>query len=145
MRLAFILLFVIYRLVLDEQAVFLNLGRIGGFAEDRRVIIDARAIPEIDVTAAGQLARFFQRLRERSIEAVIAKAHLPLREAIARLDPDDGLAQTQFVPKLPEALVVFEGQTLPGGEGIGEPFGKFICVGHALDNPFKRQTLDRFL
>src|SRR5262249_41135626 len=47
----------------------------------RQVILDARAIPEIDVTAAEQLRAFVTRLGERGISFVVAKAHLPLREA----------------------------------------------------------------
>ena len=40
----------------------------------RQVILDARAIPEIDVTAAEQLRIFLNRLRERGITFVVAKA-----------------------------------------------------------------------
>ncbi|HYP62252.1 MAG TPA: SulP family inorganic anion transporter, partial [Acidocella sp.] len=42
----------------------------------RQVILDARAIPEIDVTAAEQLRVFVTRLGERGIRFVVAKAHL---------------------------------------------------------------------
>jgi SulP family sulfate permease len=48
----------------------------------RQVIIDARAIPSIDITAAEQLREFIARLRERGIEFVVAKAHLPLRQTL---------------------------------------------------------------
>jgi SulP family sulfate permease len=51
----------------------------------REVILDARAIPEIDVTAAEQLRAFVGRLRDRGVTFVVAKAHLPLREAAVRL------------------------------------------------------------
>ena len=46
----------------------------------RQVILDARAIPGIDVTAAEQLEDYINRLRARGIDFVVAKAHLPLRE-----------------------------------------------------------------
>jgi sulfate permease, SulP family len=51
----------------------------------REVILDARAIPSIDVTAAEALSEFVERLRGRGIEFVIVKAHLPLRDTIAAL------------------------------------------------------------
>jgi SulP family sulfate permease len=46
----------------------------------RQVIVDARAIPSIDITASEQLAEFVSKLHGRGIEFVVAKAHLPLRE-----------------------------------------------------------------
>lgn len=46
----------------------------------RQVILDARAIPSIDITAAEQLHNYVTRLRTRDIEFIVAKAHLPLRE-----------------------------------------------------------------
>jgi sulfate permease, SulP family len=49
----------------------------------RQVILDARAIPSVDITAAEQVREFVARLRSRGIEFVIAKAHLPLREAVS--------------------------------------------------------------
>jgi SulP family sulfate permease len=51
----------------------------------REVILDARAIPSVDITAAEQLREFVSRLRSRGIEVVIAKAHLPLREAVSAI------------------------------------------------------------
>jgi MFS superfamily sulfate permease-like transporter len=51
----------------------------------RQVILDARAIPSVDITAAEQLREFVARLRSRGIEVVIAKAHLPLREAVSAI------------------------------------------------------------
>jgi SulP family sulfate permease len=48
----------------------------------RQVILDARAIPSIDITAAEQLADYGKTLRERGIELVVVKAHLPLRETL---------------------------------------------------------------
>jgi MFS superfamily sulfate permease-like transporter len=51
----------------------------------RQVILDARAIPSIDITAAEQLADYGKSLRERGIELVVVKAHLPLRETLAAI------------------------------------------------------------
>jgi len=51
----------------------------------RQVIVDARAIPNIDITATEQLSEFVTRLHQRGIDFVIAKAHLPLRETMASL------------------------------------------------------------
>jgi SulP family sulfate permease len=74
----------------------------------QQVIIDARAIPEIDVTAAEQLRTFVQRLRERGIRFVIAKAQLPLREAATRLDLQRVFSEECYFPKLSEAVKAFE-------------------------------------
>jgi sulfate permease, SulP family len=49
----------------------------------RQVILDARAIPSIDITAAEQVREYVKGLRARGIEFVIAKAHLPLRETLS--------------------------------------------------------------
>jgi SulP family sulfate permease len=51
----------------------------------REVILDARAIPSIDITATEQLGEFVTKLRARGIEFAIAKAHLPLRETVAAI------------------------------------------------------------
>jgi SulP family sulfate permease len=74
----------------------------------RQVIVDARAIPDIDVTAAEQLGVYFRRLRERGIVVAIAKAHLPLREAAVRLELKDVLAGVSYYPRLSEAVAAFE-------------------------------------
>jgi SulP family sulfate permease len=76
----------------------------------QRVIIDARAISEIDVSAAEQLSTFVKRLHERGISLVIAKAHLPLREAITRLGLRDAFGAEIYVPKLSEAVMAYEQQ-----------------------------------
>jgi sulfate permease, SulP family len=76
----------------------------------RQVIVDARAIPEIDVTAAEQLRTFVGRLRERGISVVLAKAHLPLREAATRLGLGGALSEENYFPKLSEAVAAYEQQ-----------------------------------
>jgi SulP family sulfate permease len=74
----------------------------------RQVIIDARAIPEVDVTAAEQLRDFGVRLRERGIRVVIAKAHLPLRETAAQLGVKDAFAEDNYFAKLSDAVAAYE-------------------------------------
>jgi SulP family sulfate permease len=76
----------------------------------RQVIVDARAIPEVDVTAAEQLITFVKRLRERGIGLVIANAHLPFREAAMHLGLRDALSEDNFFPKLSEAVTAFQRQ-----------------------------------
>jgi SulP family sulfate permease len=49
----------------------------------RQVILDARAMPSMDITAAEQVRDYVAGLRARGIEFVIAKAHLPLRETVS--------------------------------------------------------------
>jgi SulP family sulfate permease len=81
----------------------------------QQVIVDARAIPEIDVTAAEQLHTFVKRLRERGITLVIAKAHLPLREAAIRLGLGDALSEANYFPKLSDAVTAYEQQKASQG------------------------------
>jgi SulP family sulfate permease len=81
----------------------------------QQVIIDARAIPEIDVTAAEQLRTFGKRLRERGIRVVIAKAHLPLREAAFSLDLQDAFSEEHYFAKLSDAVMAYEQQKAARG------------------------------
>jgi SulP family sulfate permease len=73
----------------------------------REVILDARAIPEIDVTAAEQLRACVERLRERGITFVVAKAHRPLREAAVRLGLQEWFAEEAHFSQLPDAVAAF--------------------------------------
>jgi SulP family sulfate permease len=77
------------------------------------VIIDARAIPEIDVTAIEQLQAFVRRLRGRSIKLVVAKAQLPLREAVKGLGRQAVFSEENYFPKLSEAVAAFEKRIAP--------------------------------
>jgi len=74
-----------------------------------QVIVDARAIPDIDVTAAEQLQTFMERLHKRGIRLVVAKAHLPLREAATRL-PFQGTSSDSHYARLSDAVAEFEQQ-----------------------------------
>jgi len=73
-----------------------------------QVILDARAIPEIDVTAAEQLRVFVTRLRERGIDFVVAKAHLPLRQAAVGLGLQEWFSEQAHFAQLPDAVAAFE-------------------------------------
>jgi SulP family sulfate permease len=73
-----------------------------------QVVIDARAIPEIDVTAAEQLQTFVKRLRDRGIKIVIAKAQLPLRQSALGLGLRDAFSEENYFPKLSEAVASYE-------------------------------------
>jgi SulP family sulfate permease len=77
----------------------------------RQVIVDARAIPNMDVTAVEQLRSCFQRLRERGITVVVAKAQLPLREAARRLGLQDLVTEETYFAKLSDAVAAFERST----------------------------------
>jgi sulfate permease, SulP family len=51
----------------------------------RQVIVDARAILSIDITATEQLSEYVTKLHDRGIKFIVAKAHLPLRETMASI------------------------------------------------------------
>jgi SulP family sulfate permease len=89
----------------------------------RQVILDARAIPEIDVTAAEQLRSFLDRLRGRGITFAVAKAHLPLREAAVRLGLREWFAEQAHFPQLPDAVAAFLGQSAAGTGRGASPGG----------------------
>jgi SulP family sulfate permease len=76
----------------------------------REVILDARAIPEIDITAAEQLRTYIQSLRERGIRFVIAKAHLPFRVTARSLGATEAFADSNYFPKVSDAVAEFERQ-----------------------------------
>lgn len=73
----------------------------------RQVILDARAIPSIDITAAEQIRNFVAELRGRGIEFVVAKAHLPLRETIAAISGEPFDLKRQF-GQLADAVQAFK-------------------------------------
>jgi SulP family sulfate permease len=85
----------------------------------RQVILDARAIPELDVTAAEQLRIFLNRLRERGITFVVAKAHLPLREAAVRLGLQEWFGEHAHFSQLPDAVAAFQGQSSKPPDATG--------------------------
>ena len=76
----------------------------------RQVILDARAIPEIDVTASQKLRTFVNQLCERGITFVVAKAHLPLREAAMRLGLQEWFSEQADFSQLVDAVAAFPEQ-----------------------------------
>lgn len=73
----------------------------------RQLILDARAISDIDVTAAGRLREFLPRLQARGIAVVVAKAHLPLREAMVRHGLVHSVPSIRFHEQLADAVEEF--------------------------------------
>jgi SulP family sulfate permease len=73
----------------------------------RQVILDARAIPSVDITAAEQLREFVARLQSRGIDFVVAKAHLPLREAVSAIGGSMFDGRHHF-SQLADAVAAFE-------------------------------------
>lgn len=85
----------------------------------RQIIVDARAITDIDVTAADQLKTFVAQLRQRNVEFVIAKASRPLRKAATRLGLDSSFSAENYFPRLSEAVAAYERRaplTSPAGD-----------------------------
>lgn len=102
---------------------FANVGffmeRLQGFIDSaahpvRQVVVDARAIPSLDYTAAEKLRPFFLRLTERGIELAVAHAHLPLREM--KLSNLDIVPEERRFPRVMDAVAAFEARTRRGGE-----------------------------
>lgn len=71
-----------------------------------QVILDARAIPSIDITAAEAISEFVRGLESRGIELVIVKAHLPLRATIAALK-DSPLSHCEYIGQMSDAVAAF--------------------------------------
>jgi sulfate permease, SulP family len=73
----------------------------------RQVILDARAIPSVDITAAEQMREFVARLRSRGIEFVVAKAHLPLRDAVSTVS-GSAFDERRHFSQLADAVAAFQ-------------------------------------
>lgn len=74
----------------------------------RQVLLDARAITEIDVTAAEELRTFIGTLTQRGIRFKVTKAHLPLREAAVGLGLEDWFSEQTNIGQLADAVADFE-------------------------------------
>jgi SulP family sulfate permease len=77
----------------------------------RQIILDARSIPDIDVTAADQLKTLIGRLRDRKIDFVIAEAHLPLRQAATQLGLNDPSLVAALSGKVSDAVARYESES----------------------------------
>jgi hypothetical protein len=85
---------------------------IGARASAEMVPALVMIITDIDVTAAEQVHTYFQQLRQRGITLALAKAQLPLREAVKRLGLEDALAEGNYFQKLSDAVSVYENSML---------------------------------
>jgi SulP family sulfate permease len=74
----------------------------------RQILLDARAITDIDVTAADQLRTFASALRQKNMSIVVAKASRPLRKAAMDLGFADVLEQGTYFHRLSDAVAAFE-------------------------------------
>jgi SulP family sulfate permease len=74
----------------------------------RMVVIDARAIPSVDFTAAEKLRPFFQKLKDRGIELALARAHLPLREVKLNIGMEPIFSQDKIFVRVSDAVRAFE-------------------------------------
>ncbi len=83
----------------------------------RAILVDARAIPEIDVTAAEQLKAYIEKLRERGIAFFVAKAHLPLRQAGVEMGLSGLMAEGRYATHIGDAVEAFERGELPAAQG----------------------------
>jgi SulP family sulfate permease len=74
----------------------------------RHVIVDARAIPDIDVTAAEELIRYITTLRGRGIGFTIAKAHLPLRESAIAMGLTEWISDMAYTDHLENTVAAID-------------------------------------
>jgi MFS superfamily sulfate permease-like transporter len=61
----------------------------------------------VDITAAEQMREFVARLRSRGIEFVIAKAHLPLRDAVSAVS-SSAFDERRHFSQLADAVAAFQ-------------------------------------
>jgi SulP family sulfate permease len=73
----------------------------------RCLIIDAQAITSIDVTAAERLRDLDRELRRRGIDIKIARAKLPLRQALETFGLIDELGRGRFYDHVKQAVEAF--------------------------------------
>jgi SulP family sulfate permease len=73
----------------------------------RMVVIDARAIPSVDFTAAEKLRPFFQKLRDKGIELALARAHLPLREMQLNIGMEPIFSEDMKFTRVSDAVRAF--------------------------------------
>lgn len=106
---------VVYRfyapLVFANVSYFIE--RLQGFIDSeeqpvRQVVIDARAIPSIDFTAAEKLRSFVRKLQEQGIEFAVAGAHLPLREIRVTSEVEKLVPSDRIFPGVSEAVSAFK-------------------------------------
>jgi len=89
--------------------------RLQGFIDQqaqptRMIIIDARAIPSIDFTAAEKLRPFFQKLQDQGIQLALARAHLPLREMKIEFGMEPMFSEDEIFVRVSDAVQAFNEQ-----------------------------------
>ena len=72
------------------------------------LIIDAQAIPDMDVTAAQRFAELHRELRAQGVDVKIADAPRPFREELAKVGLSDALGSQQFFVSVKKAVEAFE-------------------------------------
>lgn len=72
------------------------------------LIIDAQAIPDMDVTAAQRFAELHKELLERGVQIKIADAPRPFREELAKVGLSEALGSQQFFVSVKKAVEAFE-------------------------------------
>jgi SulP family sulfate permease len=105
---------VIYRFY--GPLIFANVGmfieRLLGFIDQqeapvRQVVIDAAAMPSIDLTAVEKLRPFLQKLVEQRIEVAVAGALSPLRELKLASELNDLIPDERSFPQVSDAVAAF--------------------------------------
>ena len=106
---------IVYRLY--APLIFANaryvVGRIKQLVEESSIdlewlIVDAQAIPDMDVTAAQRFAELHRELLEQGVEIKIADAPRPFREELAKVGLSDALGRQQFFVSVKKAVEAFE-------------------------------------
>jgi SulP family sulfate permease len=100
-------------LVFANASFFME--RLQGFIDQQeqpvhKVVIDARAIPSVDFTAAEKLRPFFQRLEDQGIKLALARAHLPLRELNLNVGMEPIFSKDEIFVRVSDAVRAFNEQ-----------------------------------
>jgi hypothetical protein len=89
----------------------------GGVFFVRQVVIDAGAMPSIDLTAVEKLRPFLQKLIDQGIEVAVARAPLPLRELKLASELDDLFPEEISFPQVSDAVAAYMARkSREGGE-----------------------------
>jgi len=82
-----------------------------------QVLIDAGAIPSLDLTAVEKLRPFFEKLQAQGIELAVAKAHRPLRESKIGFELEVLFPEEENFETVADAVVAYEGRMKTDGSG----------------------------
>jgi SulP family sulfate permease len=101
-----------------------NPGRVRWF------VVDAQAVPEIDVTAAEMLGRLADELRERGVALKFARANRPLRERLAEVGLGEQLREKTLFPSVHAAVAAFRDE-VPALDERSRPLARSRVEGAA--------------